>query len=402
MTRDERQSLVIDKWKSAGGKGIVLACTGFGKSRVTLNLIQRLLVQKKDLKVIVVVPTSYLQGQWMLNVNRAGVNNNVEVLIINTASKRKLKCDLLVVDECHTSVSNTYFSIYEGISHRMFLGLTATLKRLDGLESKLLELYPVIDEVTLDEAIENSWVAPYKQYKVLLNVDLADYENYNAAFLHNFASFDYNFDVAMKSLTDPALRARLSRLTGRPVKDIMIHAINFNRALQARKKFIHDHSAKIEVANKIIRARTNSKIITFTKQVSHAEQICCGDVYHGKLKKKERDLILKRFIEAETGVINTNKMFDVGVDIPGVNTGIVLSGDSSVITKSQRVGRFIRYAPGRVGEVWNLVIKGTVEEKWFEKSNSDLDYETVEDYQLDDLLNGNEYREKEVKFEFIL
>lgn len=39
MTRDERQDLAIEKWKKAGGRGTLVAGTGFGVYKAVTALI---------------------------------------------------------------------------------------------------------------------------------------------------------------------------------------------------------------------------------------------------------------------------------------------------------------------------------------------------------------------------
>lgn len=57
----------------------------------------------------------------------------------------------------------------------MILCLTATLERLDGKEIILKERCPVVDVISFEEATSNGWVAPIKEYLVLLDVDLTEY-----------------------------------------------------------------------------------------------------------------------------------------------------------------------------------------------------------------------------------
>ena len=57
MTRDERQDLAIEKWKKAGGRAGIEACTGLGKTRIALKTIQRVLNKAPTTTVVVVVPT---------------------------------------------------------------------------------------------------------------------------------------------------------------------------------------------------------------------------------------------------------------------------------------------------------------------------------------------------------
>ena len=55
MTRDERQSLSIKRWKAFQGKGTIEACTGYGKTWCALKIIKALVSKKPDLSIIIVV-----------------------------------------------------------------------------------------------------------------------------------------------------------------------------------------------------------------------------------------------------------------------------------------------------------------------------------------------------------
>ena len=66
------------------------------------------------------------------------------------------------------------------------------------------------------------------------------------------------------------------------LKEIMYHSMGFMHAMQDRKKFIHNHPQKIEVAREIIKHRSDKKVITFSANTSMAEAIGVGYVYTGK------------------------------------------------------------------------------------------------------------------------
>ena len=64
------------------------------------------------------------------------------------------------------------------------------------------------------------------------------------------------------------------------------------RAIQKRKAFINNHPKKLELTRKIIEARPNSKIITFSNNIKMAESIGIGYVYTGKESKKKNRIDL--------------------------------------------------------------------------------------------------------------
>lgn len=55
--------------------------------------------------------------------------------------------------------------------------LTGTMERLDGKEVIIKQYAPVCDTITMDEAIENGWVSPVREYAVLIDTDLSDYND---------------------------------------------------------------------------------------------------------------------------------------------------------------------------------------------------------------------------------
>ena len=63
MDRTERQKLAISRWIKSGGKGTILASTGFGKSFITRMLVQSFVSRNPNFQVLVGVPTMILKDQ---------------------------------------------------------------------------------------------------------------------------------------------------------------------------------------------------------------------------------------------------------------------------------------------------------------------------------------------------
>lgn len=90
------------------------------------------------------------------------------------------------------------------------------------------------------------------------------------------------------------------------------------------------------------------------------------------------------------GVIHTAKSLDEGADIKGLNLAIILSNTSSQTQKTQRLGRVIRFEEDKEAEVFTLVIKGTMEEHWFNTSTSGKEFIEITESELDEILKGSE------------
>lgn len=387
MDRSERQKLCIKRWLEAGGNACIVACTGFGKTRVGIQTIQRLLRKKPDAQILISVPTDVLKEQWMDELIKFGIFSNCRVIVINTIIKGEWEVDLLVIDEVHGTVSEHMKTIFDCVSYNFILCLTGTLERLDGKEILLKQYAPVCDTITMKEALANGWVSPVREYAVMLDVDLTEYNKWNQLFMGYFAQLNYEFDVAMRCVKDAVYRNKVAKRLGIPVKDMAGIVYGWNNALRKRKAFVQSHPKKVEVARKILNARLDKKCVTFSATIKDAEKIGIGYVLHSKQSKKLNKEILEKFNEESTGVLNSSKAVDVGVDVKGLSVGIILSTDSSKIRKTQRNGRICRFEEGKVAELFTLVIKGTQEWNWFQNSAT-TSYTVINEKQLDKILNG--------------
>jgi len=395
ISRDERQDLCIDNWKKVGGRGTILAATGFGKTRIALKVIKRLIEKKPDASILVIVPTDYLKGQWLLQLAEWNLVQSVKVMIINSAIKATLQCDLMVCDEVHEYAADTFSKVFELVKYKVLLCLTGTINRLDGKEVLIKSYAPVCDEITLATCLANKWLADYKEYKILLEVDLTEYNKHNRAFLNHFSYFNYDFGTAMGCVSDYNIKLAFAKNTGNNVKDVTLHAMGFIRALKGRKDFVMNHPDKVRIADIIIAHREDKKIITFSQTKAMAAAIKTGVVMHSGQTKKKREKVMEEFNAAEKGVLNSAKALERGADIKGLSVSITLSFNSSSIAKQQKNGRSIRKEGDKESEIYTLVIKGTMEEEWFKNSAKGLQYLTIMEDQLGHLLNGEEYKTKQ-------
>jgi len=392
MTRDQRQELCISKWKQAGGRGILELCTGFGKTRCSLKIIRRLVNKKQDAKIIIIVPTEYLKSQWLLQLADWNLMFNCEILIINSAVGKQKDCDLLIVDEVHEAMNDNRITIFKDYKYKLCLGLTATIERIDSKHHNLIKYMPIVDTITYEEALRNDWVAKVNEYKVLLTVDLEEYHEAHKDFLHHFAFFNYDFDMAMATVGNANAQYEVSRILQCSPKEVMIHAMQFIKALTARKTFVLNHFKKVEVARLILEHRRDKKVITFSQTKKMAESIGEGLLMHSGQTKKVRDQIMAQFNAMEMGVLNSAKQLERGADIFNLSVAINLAFNSAKNSKKQKSGRVGRKEGDKESEFFTLVIKGTMEEAWYDKSMKGSTFITIDENQLVALLKGEEYK----------
>ena len=403
MTRDERQEIARVKWIKSRCKGTLVQPTGCGKTTSALKCLKSVINKYPSIRILVVVPTDNLKNQWRQQLDTWGMEFNADVQVINTVVKHNWTIDILVLDECHRYAASTFQQVFKTVNYKYILGLTATFERLDGKQEIVSKYCPVIDEITLLEAKLNNWIASYKEYLVILDTDDIDiYKEYNKSFISSFESFNFDWNLAMSCIGPKGFIERAKyrdklcpngseEQRKNLFKSITFNSMNFMRMIQKRKAYINNHPKKIEIARKIIEARSNSKIITFSNNIKMAESIGMnGQVYTGKDSKAKARANLEDFNNAKIGLIHSVSKLNEGADIKGLSVAIILGLDSSEIKAVQRRGRCIRFEKDKTAEIFNLVINQTVELEWFRNGHPNNDYITIDEQGLEDVLAGRE------------
>ena len=389
LSRDERQIEGVNKWIKAGCRATWFWATGVGKTIGAIKAIKVFLTKNKNKSIIIIVPSETLKVQWMQVLVKFNLFYDVSIEIINSAIKKNSQIDFIILDEVHKYASAEFYSIFAQRQPKLILGLTATYARLDGRESLLDKYCPICDTITIQEAIFNEWLSPYREYKVLIDPpDIEEYKEYNKAFINAFSFFNFDFDTAMKCMTNIIFRRNYGKTMGIPSAEVDAITFTWGRMLKARKYFVMDHPIKIEITQRILDHRPNSKAITFSATKKQAEKIGRGYIIHSGKTKKKNGLSMAQFIPLKSGVMNSVKGLNEGTDIPGMDLAIILCNNSSVDSKTQRVGRVIRYEEGKYAEIFTLVLKGTIEESWYNTSTAGKNYIEITESELNDILEG--------------
>lgn len=391
----KRQNQIIDKWLKNKACGTLQATTGFGKTFVALLVIKKMNERKPERTSLVVVPTQYLKTQWETKIEEMDLAN-VTVLVVNTAIKAARNYDLLILDEIHNYASNEFIKIFERTQYKFILGLTATLDRKDDRDALIRVHCPVIDTVDIVEALENGYVSDFKVFNLgitMSNEDRKAYEKLNKDFHYNFSQFHHDFNTAMSCLSNKDFRESYARQSRRDPDELFMYAINFNRNMQKRKKFLYFASSKKQVVLDILEEFSDKKAITFSEGVDFAKELNAAMPeysvdYHSKMPKgiKTRNLKLFNDDHCDVHVIHTARALDEGFDVKGIDLAIISSGTSSTRQDLQRTGRAIRYQEGKTAVIINVYIKDTQDERWLrarqKKSTNITHVSSIEEIKL--------------------
>lgn len=402
LNRNERQAACLKKWVANNGHGTLVCATGFGKTRIALNAIKWLQEKHPDINVIIVVPTTILQEQWMDNLREQKCKtDHTQVYVINSVIKNTHQCDLLILDEAHRYPANSFSMVFQTIQYYMIMCLTATFERLDGKHTLLSKYAPIVDTVTIQECLANKWVSNYKEYVVVIEpADIEEYNKLSQTFTEHFEFFDFNFGLAMSMVGPDGWKHRNNyarelctdnSMFHDVLKTVTLHSVGLLRAIQARKKYIYNHPEKLRIAEEIIAHRPDNKIITFSASVAAAERFKEGFVYTGRDSKKANRITLNEFNKMSSGILHSVKLAEEGFDVPDLSVGIMLGVNSSKTKHSQTRGRVIRYKDGKEAEFFTLILKDTVEIEWWKKSNGSDNCEIVDEENLMKILNREPY-----------
>lgn len=398
QSKMQRQMDIVSRWHDNGCKGIVEACTGFGKSFVAILVIWMFNKLRPDTTVLVVLPSEHLRSQWTGKggyISKYGFTVKITAITIHTALKRRWNADLLICDEVHRYAAGEWIKMFDKVNYQWALGLSGTLERQDQRHYMLFDkIGSVVDRVTYAEAKEKGWVtdALIINYGIQLPPNrMLEYKAVDEAFSRFSAFMPGGMYIVNKILTEansrkhngfdgpgPILKAHCEYLgkdadNQAHADEVIGYAVNFMRYMQKRKGFIYNAPEKVQVVKSIIDEFPDHTIVTF----SESQKICDAITkaipgstsYHSKMPKYRRDRVTAEFGKV-TNVLNTVRALDEGFDLPGIDMGIVVAGSSVVRQSKQRRGRAIRIDtknPDKRAIMIELYLIGTQDAAWVRK-----------------------------------
>lgn len=216
--------------------------------------------------------------------------------------------DVIVIDEFHHGTSPTYRRIIDHFSPKELLGLTATPERMDGLniQDEFFE-GRIAAEMRLWEALENDLLCPFHYFGITDNTDMSAVAWKRGA---------YDSTALSNIFTGNEARARLAI-----------------RALQEK----HSNPGGM-------------RALGFCVSVTHAHFM--ADFFNragfrtialsGETPRMERKAALDALRSGELNVIFSVDLFNEGLDVPDVDTLLLLRPTSSATVFLQQLGRGLR------------------------------------------------------------
>lgn len=375
--RDQQQRKALNNWAVNGFEGSIIAGTGFGKSRCGViavgETIKRLTEYNEygerivHVTGLVLVPTTQLKDQFrdeFIKWGYEGVLDTVEFMCYQSAYKMVDKhYDIVICDEVHLGLSIEYRKVFENNNFDRMLCMTATLPEEYEYKDLLIQMAPIIFEISLDECVELGLVSPYnitcRPLELTYN-ERTDYKKINNRFVYWKGQLGQHeaWENAKYILSNISSSSEEKRA-----------ATQFYRAIRERKKIIDFAENKIEAFKDIVLNNPEKRILAFGGANDFTDMLTdsvipLAQAYHSKRTKKQKDEALKNFKDGTINVLCSTKALNQGFDVPDANMGIVCGLTSKSLPMIQRVGRLIRFQEDKTGEVIILYIKDSQEEKW--------------------------------------
>lgn len=313
MPLREYQTELIARTRKSWATGhkrpcIVLGCGG-GKSVIVAEIARKTTENKK--RVLFIVHRKELCDQIRHTFEWWGVDMDFCTIgMVQTVTRRLTKIrppSLIITDENHHCLANSYRRIYEAFPGAYCVGVTATPVRLDGSG-----LGDVNDDLIVGPPtrwlIDNGYLAPYKYYSV-------------------------------KLIDADALRTKRGEydLTG-----VVLDRKIYGDVIQSYRKFADG-----------LKAICYCPSIPYSEQMAERFRAAGIPAAHidGATDKHERDRVIADFRAGKIQVLCNVDLISEGFDVPDCGAAILLRPTKSLTLYIQQAMRCMRYKPGKTAVI---------------------------------------------------
>jgi len=366
LKREELQKEALQAVQANGGSGILCLATGVGKSKIAIDYCKVFYTERKNkFKCLLVVPTEKLRDtnwhdEFIKWKSKTIYSNCIERTCYASFNKIKNKeYDLVILDEIHRGTEHN-FKFFKNNKTKNILGLTATYPK-DEIKQELLKEInlPVVYSVSLDDAVKNNVVAPYKIKVIELFLDDKDKYIQAGSKTKSFMTTEYGQYQYVSNMINKIL------YSGRPAPAWLF---------LKRMHLIYNLRSKTQIAKKVIESiPKDERTLIFCGSISQAEELCKNS-YHSKSDDKS----FNKFCNEEINQLSCVNALNEGQNIPNLDNAVIVQLNSNELSTIQRIGRCIRYRPGHEATIYILSVVQTQDEKWVKKALENFDTNNIE------------------------
>lgn len=333
MTREEVNEKAlqqIDKHKYL----ILELATGFGKSKLAINLINHIQSKhNKTVNILLLVAKTVHKQTWLNEINKWGGLNNSWITIECYESLKKYKdttFDIVVCDELQ-HLSELRKEILETITINLsFIGLSATIKR--ELKDYFKYKYNAnIISCSLGRAIEDNVLPEPVIYLLPLSLDNSKYTFKAKKFKREFITTQKGYYDTLSSLIE-WYKGKYFITRNERIKNLWLSTAG------KRLKWLSEQ--KEYIITSLLDKFKEQRTLTFCSSIEQSERL---GKYNITSKNKDSVKNLDMFNSNKIKHITAVNILNEGVNLTNCRIGIFCNLNSSEIITKQRTGRLLRH-----------------------------------------------------------
>jgi DNA phosphorothioation system restriction enzyme len=397
------QQEALRSWFENNGVGTLKMATGSGKTIVALETALTLCEKTTVGTVIIICPYKHLVDQWAEQCARYGLRpilayesrarwlevlngavysalskpeESIWLIVTNAtfagqAFQEKLEQLkeplLLIADEAHNLGA---VGLREKLPEdaRFRLALSATPERWydeSGTEALLSYFGDVLQpEFSISDALEARALVPYEYHPIIVELEEPEAEEYLRISKKIAAVAAGSIDEADQRVQHLLIqRARLVASAG-------------NKLLELRRLL----SSMAEVDHLLVYCGDGSSEDDQGAAMRQVERICqiLGNelgirtaTFTAETKRDERQRLIGRLDDGSLQALVAIRCLDEGVDIPSVETGIILASSTNPRQFIQRRGRLLRPSPGKTrAKIYDMIVTPPTDAEGYESERS--------------------------------
>ncbi|GEM_PF-2357486 len=315
--RDYQQD-IINQTINSDKSTLIQVPTGGGKTIIAKEII-KYLTNNLNQQVLFVAPKIILMEQTAevfksLNphvvhgINQYDKNHKVLVSTIQTASRRDINPDVIIIDEIHYGFDGKMIErLIKDKPNTKIIGLSATPYDKNGEQLKRFEL--ILDKYDMKYMVENKYLVNIESH-VLTEIRKLDTVKITGG--------DYNIQELSKIVCNNQTILEIVGSTAEHIlkyKKAIVFAVDINHAELLTKAYQHEGFV--------------------------------AKVLHSNLSKKEQETEIDQFEKGRTKILVSVLMLTTGFDVPDTDVAIIARPTKSQNLYKQMVGRVLRLAPNK-------------------------------------------------------
>lgn len=399
MTRQETYVVALSSFSGNKCTALELA-TGYGKTKLSIDLVNTLCIKKPNLKILLLVAKTVHKQNWLDEINKWGGFKNTPILIIECYESLKKHAgetfDIVIADEAHHLKSELRQDLFKSlIVNDKILLLSATFPKplkqwlryffhtsfvsaslQDAIDDEVLPepqiiLFPLIlDNTKETETIE---VNPKAKGYIHIGRYATNYWNFKKQRVH--AKLSATKKQYLQWLNQEILYRKNTW------ERTHFEGIKFSWLQLCNQRLAYLANCKNDVVFKMLSLLQDKRTLTFCKSIEQTE-VLGKYCIHSKNGKAE--YYLQQFNNKQIKHITACQMLNEGVNLTDCEYCIFANLNASELVSIQRIGRALRHKHPKIIIPYYV---NTREQEIVEKMIEDYDKSLIrKSFSLNDLL----------------